>query len=395
MTMSGVRQIGALVLLVLLAGCNAAAPAVLDGGATAAPTLAPIPSLSASAGIQPPALAEIADAMTLEEQVAQLFVLRLETDAGGAFETLTEQARAYIGETGAGGYILFRGNLDTEEQTRRLLLDVAAAMDMPPLFVIDEEGGNVSRLSALSGYEKTPSAKKLAGGGVLEALQAGRKIGAKLKAIGVHLNCAPVADVLTEKKNTAIGDRSFGDDPAAVSDLASAFQQGLHMEGILTAVKHFPGHGATKGDPHARAVETSDTAEEIRRIALPPFQRLIAGGADCVMAGHIRAPSVDASGLPASLSPLLIKEVLRGELGFAGVVITDSLSMGAITREYAAGDVGVLALEAGCDLLLLPQSYEKARDGILLALEEGRLTRARIRESVLRILALKRKAGLL
>lgn len=334
---------------------------------------------------------EILAGMSLEEKVCQLFVLTPEQLTGvsavtAAGETTEKSLRRYP----VGGLIYFAGNLVSEEQTRDMLQGTqryAAEIEGMPLFLcVDEEGGRVSRVGALGAAPVKPMAQMADED---EAYAAGSAVGDTLAALGFNLDLAPVADVLTNPDNTVIGDRSFGSDPVRVARLAEAFSDGLHEHGILSTYKHFPGHGATAGDTHAGYAYTDRTYEELCDAELVPFAAAQEAGADLVMAAHISVPSILPDETPCSLSYRMITEILRGDLGYQGLVITDALNMGAVTEHYSSAEAAVQAVAAGNDLLLMPADFQAAYRGILDAVADGTLTEERIDESVLRIIRVK------
>jgi len=332
--------------------------------------------------------------MTLEEKVSQLFMLRFDY----FFTAPTEEVKAFAEHNRAGGYVLFKSNITTVNGTRALVDCMAENSALPPFIATDEEGGDISRLysAGLPGYEEQPAAAEIgASGNTAYAYETAGNIGKALSSIGVNLNFAPVADVLTNPGNTVIGTRSFGSDPALVSDMMAAFIQGLHGEGIMAAPKHFPGHGGTGGDSHEGAVTIDADAAQLNRVEYEPFRRAAQEGAEFILTGHILAPNADSSGLPASLSPYFLTDVLRGELGYDGLIITDAMDMGAIIDHYSSDEAAVLALTAGADIILMPQDYEKARNGVLAAISDGTLTEKRIDESVTRVLLTKIRAELI
>lgn len=222
----------------------------------------------------------------------------------------------------------------------------------------------------------------------------GQIIGGYLKTYGLNLDFAPVADVNTNPANTVIGNRAFSSDPAVAAQMVASAVQGFHDAGILCTLKHFPGHGDTAEDSHYGTASSTKTWAEMRETELKPFAAGIAAGADVVMTAHITTPNATQDGLPASLSYTMLTERLRGELGFTGVICTDSLSMQAIRDHYSAAEAAVTALNAGADLLLMPPDLPEAFDGVLEAVQNGTISEERLNESVRRILMLKQKAGL-
>jgi len=326
-------------------------------------------------------IGELIDGMSLDEQVAQLFILSLSAEV-----------------TGAGGYILFSEDISTVEGTRALTDELIRSSKVPPIICIDEEGGAVSRLASakLPGYTPQQAAQKIgATGDVQNAYSAGEEIGKALADIGVSVNFAPVADVLVNSKSAVIGNRSFGSDPLLVSDMASAFQAGLHSAGVMATPKHFPGHGGVETDPHIRPASIERTLGQLSSVEYKPFDRLIGEGAKFIMAGHIIALGIEPNDLPATLSGYFLTNVLRGELGFSEVVVTDAMNMGAITNNYASAEAAVMAIKAGADMILMPEDYHEAKDGVLQAVSDGSITSGRIRESLSRILRVKLAAGLI
>ena len=305
-------------------------------------------------------------------------------------------AGAFAVAAQAGGYILFPQDITGIEGTRALTESLAAS-GIPPFIGIDEEGGIVSRLSAagLEGYKKPPAAAEIGRTGNADAAyEAACTIGAALQSIGVHIDFAPVADVLTEPSNTVIGTRAYGNDAALVSEMTAAFRRGLNDCGILSVTKHFPGHGGTLGDSHDGYVSILHDAARLAEVEYLPFRRAIADGAAFIMAGHITAPNADASGLPATLSPYFLTEILRGELGFEGIIVTDAMNMGAVAKNYTPAEAAALAVLAGADIILMPANYAEALDGLVNAVESGVISTERLDASVARILRAKWDAGL-
>ncbi len=217
------------------------------------------------------------------------------------------------------------------------------------------------------------------------------------RALGVHWLYYPVADVSNNPDNPVINIRSFGEDPQAVAAQVAAFIEGAHSEArnyVLTTAKHFPGHGDTSVDSHLNLATIAVSRERLESVELVPFRAAIAAGTDAVMTAHVAVPALAPPDLPATLSPAILTGLLRGELGFKGIVITDALDMGGIVNGFPAGDAAVRAIEAGADTLLMPADPEAAIRAVVAAVENGRIKRRRIEESVARILAAKVKVGL-
>lgn len=335
--------------------------------------------------------------MTLEEKVAQLFIIQPEAilDVGTAVAA-GDATREAINQNPVGGFIYFGDNLQSKEQTQEMLKNVQTySMErtgFPAFLSVDEEGGTVARVAGTGNFD-IPKIGDMAdigaAGDVDAAKQVGEDIGSYLAELGFNLDFAPVADVLSNPENTVVRDRSFGNDPEMVSDMAIAVSDGLEEKGILSTYKHFPGHGATSADTHKGYAYTDKTLEELEACELIPFQRCIADGAKIIMAAHISAPNVTGDDTPTSLSKTMVTDILREKMGYTGLVVTDAMNMGAITEEYTSAEAAVKALQAGVDVVLMPENYQQAYQGVLDAVADGTLTEERIDESVTRILTVK------
>ncbi|WP_371615954.1 glycoside hydrolase family 3 protein [Streptomyces sp. NBC_00454] len=269
---------------------------------------------------------------------------------------------------------------------------------IPLLLSIDQEHGAVARIgkpaTLLPGAMALGALARGEDGSSAEARRAARIAGAELAAMGIRHNYAPVADVNVDPANPVIGVRSFGSDPHAVAALVSAQVRGYQGAGVAATVKHFPGHGDTGTDSHVGLPLMTHTRARWEELDEPPFRAAVAAGVDAVMTAHIVFPALDPSGDPATLSRPIVTGILRERLGFQGVVVTDALDMAGVRQKYGDDRVPVLALKAGCDQLLNPPDLGLAHRSVLAAVESGELTRARIEESVLRILELKARRGL-
>ena len=323
---------------------------------------------------------EILDGMTLDEKLCQLFVVTPDALTGLSPATAAGDAtREALERTPVGGLVYFAQNIVSAEQVTQMLQTTQSYSKIPLLLGVDEEGGRVSRLSGV---------------GLTDVLDPMATYGAAGDTAAVEA-FAPVADIVTNPNNTEIGDRSFSSDPAVASDMVAAMTRGLQEGGVLACLKHFPGHGSTEADSHLGTSVTSRTLDELREAELLPFRAGIEAGAGMIMVSHMSAPAVTGDNTPCDLSPAVVTDLLRTELGYNGVVITDAHNMGAITANYTPGEAALLAIEAGCDLILMPDDLDAALQALRDAAADGTLTEARIDESVLRILTLKAKAGLL
>lgn len=346
--------------------------------------------------------AQLVSQMTLEDKIAQMFVITpnaLTGYASGVTAAGDTTKEAYQSRP-VGGIVYMADNLTDLEQTTTMLSnmqEIARERTGLPVFLcVDEEGGSVARIAGNDAFGVTDVGNMSdigASGDVQNAYNAGSTIGSYLAALGFNVDFAPVADVLTNPDNQVIGQRSFGSDAQTVAGMVTSELQGLSAAGVYGMVKHFPGHGGTSGDSHDGAVSTDKTLEELMAEELVPFQSAIDGGVNFVMVGHISAPNVTGDNAPATLSKVLITDVLRGQMGYNGIVITDAMNMEAITGFYNSDKAAVLAVTAGADMILMPADYNTAYTGILNAVNDGTITEERINESVTRIVKAKLAMG--
>lgn len=348
-------------------------------------------------------------AMTLEEKVGQLFVSHVygdeanERDGGPVGKNRTElgvdNAVQLIERYKVGGIIYFgwAGNVRTPVAAARLSNGIqATAMaqprQVPMLISTDQEGGTVARLRG------TVFAGNMAIGATRRAdlaRAAARVMGRELRAVGIMQTLAPVADVNINPANPVIGVRSYGSRAGLVSDMTAAQVLGFQVDGgVAATAKHFPGHGDTDVDSHSGLPVINISRDQWLADHAPPFVAAIAAGSEAIMTAHVAVPALDPSGRPATLSAPILTGVLRGELGFDGVIITDSLGMAGVQRIYGNERVPVLALLAGADMLLNPPRIAVAYRAVVDAVRSGELTEARIDQSVRRILRLKERLGL-
>ena len=347
--------------------------------------------------------AETLKSMTLAQKVGQLFVIRpdaldtsinsddINNDKVPGVKSVNDIMSETMKQYPAGGFAIFAKNIQDAEQLKDFTQSLKDLSELSLLMAIDEESGKVARIanSKIAKVKKFKSAEEIARSG--QAREAGATIGAYVKDFGFNLDFAPVADVNTNPNNIVIGDRAFGHNPATVSRNVKEFLAGLHSQGVAGCLKHFPGHGDTKGDTHTDTVSVSKTWDELLKAEIIPFKENLAD-ADSVMVAHINMKKLDD--VPATLSHKVVTEKLRDELGFDGVIITDAMSMKAITNKYSSSEAAVLALEAGNDIILMPYDYVEAFEGVLQAVRSGRISEERLNESVMRILNLKEKINL-
>lgn len=328
--------------------------------------------------------------MSIENKVAGLFMVTPESITGVKTATQAgDGTQEALNQYAVGGLIYFGQNILDKEQITKMLSNTASMSNYPIFLAVDEEGGEVSRV-ANSKVEVTKvedMAAIGAGGDASLAADAGTTIGSYLNEIGFNVDFAPVADVAGE--GSALGSRSFGSDPQAVGDMVSNAVGGIEGTGVSACLKHFPGLGSTSEDTHDGRVEITKSLDEMRASDFVPFSAGIEAGADFVMVSHATAPALDEDNVPSSLSKKVITDILRGELGFEGIVITDALDMTAITDYYTPEEAAVMALEAGADMLLMPEDFEKAYNAVLAAVQDGTISEERINESLDRIYRVK------
>ncbi|MEE1753715.1 glycoside hydrolase family 3 protein [Streptomyces sp. SP18CS02] len=348
--------------------------------------------------------------MSLEEKVGQLFVMRVyghsatapdQADIDANLKEIgVRTAAELIAKYHVGGIIYFTWAHNTRDPHQIADLSngiqraaLAQPTPVPVLISTDQEHGIVARIGEPATL--LPGAMALgAHGSRADAHRAARIAGAELAAMGIRQNYAPVADVNVNPANPVIGVRSFGADPEAVAGLVTAQVGGYQGAGVAATSKHFPGHGDTAVDSHYGLPTITHTREQWSELDAPPFRAAIAAGIDSIMTAHIVVPALDPSEDPATLSRPILTGILREQLGYDGVVVTDSLGMEGVRTKYGDDRVPVLALKAGCDQLLNPPNLAVAHNAVLKAVRNGELTEARIEESILRILRLKDGLGL-
>ncbi|HET9142842.1 glycoside hydrolase family 3 protein, partial [Actinophytocola sp.] len=383
-------------------------------GALLGTALYGVPSAAAAGEVGVEALAgQMLGRLSLEQKVGQMFVVSV---WGKSADEAHPTNRANYGvDTPAqvverynvGGVIYFNNsgtdNVDSPRQVAEFSNGLQQAamrsgLRLPLIIAIDQEGGNVTRLETPA-TEFPGSMSVGAGRSTGDARSLATINGHELRAMGINQNFAPVADVNSNPLNPVIGARSFSSHPDLASDLVRAEVAGFQNSGlpratVSSAAKHFPGHGDAATDSHTSLPIINRTEAEWRRIDLPPFQAAIAAGVDAIMTAHIEVPSLEPSGVPATLSHRILTDLLRGELGYRGVIVTDALGMGG-ANVFPAEEIPVMAVEAGADELLMPPNLDLAKNAVINAVRSGRLTEQRINQSVLRILIQKLKRGVL
>ncbi|MEG1632693.1 MAG: glycoside hydrolase family 3 N-terminal domain-containing protein [Oscillospiraceae bacterium] len=330
--------------------------------------------------------------MTRREKLCQLLIVRPEALTGETPVTSAdEKTGAALEKWPVGGIIYSLDNLVSREQTAAMT-DGAENFSRLGLFICaDEEGGNVGRLMYKLDTTWVNPMFTYRSEGADAAYRNALTIGRDMRACRFNTDFAPVADVWTNPENKVIGDRAYSDDFGEAAELVAAAVRGFAEAGVISCVKHFPGHGCTVADTHDGAAVSDRTLAQLREGELLPFISGIEAGADMVMIGHFSVPALDSA--PASMSAAVVTELLRGELQYDGVVVTDGLEMGALAA-YTDGEKCVKCLSAGCDLLLGVADIQGSIDALERALLDGVLTEGRIDESVLRVLTLKLRRGI-
>jgi beta-N-acetylhexosaminidase len=394
--------IGALFALLLTASFSANPSSARNSqpsSAQASPTRIIIASLSPTpqptpVPAVPKTLTDLADSyiatMSLDDKLGQLFIPTFLCCG------YTKNNAAMVEQLHTGGVILYAANLQNASQARALIAAAKAHSVIPPLVTLDEEGGGVDRLKDI--YGPRPSARTIANSrSTSYATSQGAQVARDLAALGFNVNFAPDIDVQLVR-GPDLGSRNFGTDPQTVTTYAGAYLTGMQNNGVVGTLKHFPGLGAATIDAHAGLPVINRTHQQIEDVELAPYRALLATGqVGAIMSTDLLMPALDPN-LPAELSPTIIDGVLRHDLGFDGVVITDALYMDGVTQRYSMNEAGVLAILAGCDMLegpMTPGQMTGMINALKAALASGRLTQARIDLSVQRILVLKMRMGLI
>ena len=413
--MKALRLLIGLLLVGSLMGCMPKMPTVSDAASpvmttepVAPPTEAPteVPSEPKATEPEPTEPADYVDSlvqgMSLREKVGQLFIVHPDSlvptpeDPKDCVKDFTAELAAGMETYPVGGFVIFGDNLRSPDQIHTLNAELQSHSRIPLFLCVDEEGGLVSRLANHKAFD-LPKYRNAAtvgkSGDPAKAMEMGRAIGTYLAEYGFNVDFAPVADVNTNPKNSVIGNRAFSSKPETAGQMAAAMAEGLREQSIIPTFKHFPGHGDTAEDSHTAIAVSNKTLNELENCELIPFQSATRN--DFVMVGHIAVPAISGNNTPATMSREIVTGLLREELEFEGLIITDSLEMGAITELYESDRVALAALEAGCDILLMPANLETAFEAIVKAVENGQYSQAQLDTTVERILRFKERNGLL
>jgi len=336
-------------------------------------------------------ISEEVSKMDLEEKIGQMIF------AGVSGTTMDTGAQKLINQLHVGGIIFYKNNFENPTQTVELVNQIKAenSSNIPLFLGVDQEGGRVIRLpGALTNF---PPNKQIGEVNNSEfSYKIGRLLGYELKEFGLNLDFAPVLDINSNPNNPVIGDRSFGNNLEIVSKLGIETMKGIQSQKVIPTIKHFPGHGDTSVDSHLELPIVNKTLKELMKLELIPFKRAMDEGAEVVMVAHMLIPKLDKNN-PASMSKVVMTDVLRKQLGFTGVIITDDMTMGAIVEHFDIGKAAVESVKAGSDIILVGHGYDnvdKIQSALKSAIEKGEISKQRINESVERIIKLKRKYGI-
>lgn len=341
----------------------------------------------------------ILNKMSLKEKILQMFIVTPD-DLTGVISTtkVGDITKNAFNEFPVGGIVFMGNNIIDENQITNMNLNLKKLslerLSIIPFLCIDEEGGTVVRIADKKNFpvENVGTMKSIGDtSNTSNAYKTGEYLGKYLYDYGFNIDFAPVADVLVNDFNTVVKNRSFGKDANMVSEMVVQEMLGLKSKNIYSVLKHFPGHGATLEDSHNDFAYSNRSIDEIRNCELIPFKKGINSGAEFIMIGHISMPEITNDNKPASLSSFIINDILRKELLFDGIVITDAMNMGAISNNYKTEESTVMAINAGNDIILMPSDFKVSYEAVEKAVNENRISIQRIDESVSRIIKLKIK----
>lgn len=361
-------------------------------------------------------LVDMLNNMSLQQKIGQMIMIDYRETT-----EMTTDLEEILTKYNPGGFILFRGNVESNIDSRdqikanyrkvqEFLKDIKSATKIKGIMSVDQEGGRVQRLGERVGFDQYPPMGEIGATEDLDlAFALGVKKGGELREIGIDMDMAPVLDIFSNPRNTAIGDRAFGKTPESVTKMALSYADGLKKEGIIPVGKHFPGHGGTLKDSHASLPFVDKSLEELKEFELKPFEKAVEEKLPGIMVGHLAVPKVTDNNIPASLSEKMINGILRTDMGYDGLIMTDSVKMKALKDKTVTNtiefpdknppltdqDIYLRCVQAGNDFILMPQDINEAFDTIYRKVEEGIITEDRIDASLYRILSTKLEFGLL
>lgn len=333
------------------------------------------------------------NSMSLGEKIGQL--LYITYDKGTVSDVFNETIR----DIKPGGFILFENNIINKNQLNEFVDTLQDISDIPMFIGIDQEGGVVQRLRAKEDITATdiPSMYDIGRAYTTDKklpYDMGDVMGKELRVFGINMDFAPVVDIYSNPANTVISTRAFSNTSDHVSEMALAVGQGLSDNGVIPVYKHFPGHGDTREDSHYVLPISNKSYDELSNLELVPYFDLIKNGVDVIMVGHIALPKITGDNIPASLNKKIVNDILRDKLGFQGLVITDGVNMGALANNYSTKEIACMAIDAGVDMILMPNTSAATYSGLLECLNDGELTIEQVDMAVTRILTLKYNKGL-
>ena len=336
--------------------------------------------------------------MSLEDKVAQMFIVKPEELAGtyGIVVSSGSQMQQSFNSIPVGGIMYSRENIQNPNQTQQMISGLQSISEsrvsLPALVAVDEEGGTVARVSSnpQMGVKSSPNMKDIgATKKTRKAYKTGAYIGNYLSNLGFNVDFAPVADVITNPDNKLMIKRSFGSNASLVANMTDAFTDGLQENHVFATYKHFPGHGSTFEDSHKGATVSNQSLVALRKIDLVPFKDAVDTGVKFIMVSHVSYPKITGDDIPASMSEKIVTGLARKKLGYKGILISDSLGMGAISLRYSPGVAAITGIKAGIDILLSPANLRQAYYSVVNAVRQGDIPESRIDESVKRIIAVK------
>ena len=336
--------------------------------------------------------------MSLEDKVAQMFMVTPEalSKFNGSVVASGEQTKQAFAKRPVGGVIYNSANLQSPEQVKTMLANLQKyskdRVGIPVFIAVDEEGGTVARVSGSKsmGIKPYPNMSEVgAGKDSNRALQIGTEMGKYLADLGFNIDFAPDADVLTNPQNNLLKYRAFSSDPQTVTTMTAAFTKGLQTSGVLATYKHFPGHGSTSADSHKGITVSQQDATGLEKVDLVPFKDAAIKDVKLIMVSHVCFPKVFGDNTPASLSKQAVTGWARDKLQYQGILITDAMSMGAISDNYQPAEAAVKAIQAGIDIVLDPKDFDAAYQGVLTAVKSGEISQEQVNQSVTRIVATK------
>ena len=378
-----------------ISACSSAtnAPQTKPEKSTPAPTASTLAKKTS-----PDSAASLVAKMSLEDKVAQMFMVTPEalSKFKGSVVASGEQTKQAFAERPVGGVIYNSANLQSPEQVKTMLANLQKyskdRVGIPVFIAVDEEGGTVARVSGSKsmGINPYPNMSEVgAGKDSNRALQIGTEMGKYLADLGFNIDFAPDADVLTNPQNNLLKYRAFSSDPQTVTTMTAAFTKGLQTSGVLATYKHFPGHGSTSADSHKGITVSQQDATGLEKVDLVPFKDAVAKDVKLIMVSHVCFPKVFGDNTPASLSKQAVTGWARDKLQYQGILITDAMSMGAISDNYQPAEAAVKAIQAGIDIVLDPKDFDAAYQGVLAAVKSGKISQEQVNQSVTRIVATK------